>query len=412
MGLKSKSVVSNFTMASIAVADAADANVDSAMKEPTSHCILAFYKFVETPIEGTTALPELRAKVTEILRFEQARGNVLLAAEGTNGTVCYPLEKQSEQNRVLQFLQEIFPGIRTRISWSEKSVFTRLKVKIKNEIVTMGLVAAADQQAVELLQASPGEYVPPDQWNALIRDPNVLVVDTRNEYEISLGTFANAVNPSTESFVEFPAWIDQQLSNQQEQQDEQQKPKAIAMFCTGGIRCEKATAYCRKALQQQQQQASSAASAADIPVYHLEGGILAYLDTIPATESLFRGDCFVFDQRLAVQTGLEPVAADKYSLCHACRAVLRSQDLESGRYEAGISCPSCWEHRAERKARYRERQRQIDLSLQRGTLHLHDSKEQPATAPSCKKQPTATTTIIREQEPSTTALPNAQTLAT
>jgi UPF0176 protein len=259
------------------------------------------------------------------------------------------------------------------------------------------------------LRQSPGEYVPADQWNALVLDPNVLVVDTRNEYEIAVGTFRNAVNPHTESFLEFPDWLDQYLG---QQQTNQERPiTGIAMFCTGGIRCEKATAYCRQVLaekstvtlatsistpgsspQQDQQQsdiddrhgmrsnstpAATAATAttktADIAVYHLEGGILAYLDTVPPEESLFEGDCFVFDQRIAVQTGLQP--APNYASCHACRAVLRPMDLQSDKYEAGVSCPACWDTRVERQERYRERQWQMMLSQQKGVPHLHDAKE-------------------------------------
>jgi UPF0176 protein len=428
-------------------------DTDTASESPTSssYCILAFYKFVETAtLPPSNEILALRSEIESVFRQHFARGNVLLAPEGINGTVCYPLpdllfdntknnvhdSNTKGDNAVLEFLTTKFEGIRTRISWSSSAVFTRLKIRIKSEIVTMGKVLlpagnniddignGSDSSGVKAdracssstaasstcLRQPPGEYVPADQWNALVQDPNVLVVDTRNEYEIAVGTFQNAINPHTESFLEFPAWLDQYLV---QQQTKQERPiTGIAMFCTGGIRCEKATAYCRQVLaekatvtlatststpassprqdqDQDQQQSdiddqhdmrsnytpatSTTTQTTDIPVYHLEGGILAYLDTVPSEESLFEGDCFVFDQRIAVQTGLQP--APNYASCHACRAVLRPVDLQSDKYEAGISCPACWDTRGERQERYRERQWQMMLSQQKGIPHLHDAKE-------------------------------------
>jgi UPF0176 protein len=427
----------------MANANESDTDTNTASESPSSstYCILAFYKFVQTtPLPSSNEISVLRSEIESVFREHHARGNVLLAPEGINGTVCYPLQDlllddtnngvhgNSEEchNAVLEFLTTKFEGIRTRISWSSSAVFTRLKIRIKSEIVTMGKVLlpagnnsndddVIDSSSVKAdrpcssstaassscLRQSPGEYVPPDQWNALVQDPNVLVVDTRNEYEIAVGTFRNAVNPHTESFLEFPDWLDQYLV---EQQTKQERPiTGIAMFCTGGVRCEKATAYCRQVLaaksrvmlatsisipasspRQDQQQSEiddqldmhsnpTPAATAPIPVYHLEGGILAYLDMIPSEESLFEGDCFVFDQRIAVQTGLQP--APNYTSCHACRAILRPVDLQSDKYEAGITCPACWDTRAERQERYRERQWQMMLSQQKGIPHLHDAKE-------------------------------------
>jgi UPF0176 protein len=424
-----------FTMAN-------DTETDTAVQtsSSSSYCILAFYKFVETnSLQPSNELLTLKSEIESVFRQHHARGNVLLAPEGINGTVCYPLDRSLDNtnnsvheiytksdNAVVEFLTTKFIGIRTRISWSTSAVFTRLKIRIKTEIVTMGKVLLpADDSIIDnengnngdsstgmadracspttaasssCLRQSPGEYVPAEQWNALLQDPNVLVVDTRNEYEIAVGTFQNAVNPHTESFLEFPDWLDQYLV---EQQTKQERPiTGIAMFCTGGIRCEKATSYCRQVLadksrvttlatsespSQAQQQSdiedqhdtpattTTRTAATDIAVYHLEGGILAYLDTVPPEESLFEGDCFVFDQRIAVQTGLHP--APNYASCHACRAVLRPVDLLSDKYEAGISCPACWNTRAERQERYRERQWQVELSQQKGVPHLHDAKE-------------------------------------
>jgi UPF0176 protein len=421
-------------------------DTDAASEPPSSssYCILAFYKFVQTtPLPPTNEILTLRSEIESVFRQHHARGSVLLAPEGINGTVCYPLSDQlldntnnsvhdsntNSCNAILEFLTTKFEGIRTRISWSSSAVFTRLKIRIKSEIVTMGRVLLPADNTINgeendnsidsfgiqadracspstaasssCLRQSPGEYVPADQWNALVQDPNVLVVDTRNEYEIAIGTFRNAVNPHTESFLEFPDWLDQYLV---QQQTKQERPiTGIAMFCTGGIRCEKATAYCRQVLAekstvalatsistpassppQDQEQSeiggqhdmrcnSTLPATATIPVYHLEGGILAYLDSVPREESLFEGDCFVFDQRIAVQTGLQP--APNYASCHACRAVLRPIDLQSDKYEAGISCPACWDTRAERQERYRERQWQMMLSQQKGVPHLHDAKE-------------------------------------
>jgi UPF0176 protein len=425
-----------FTMANDTGTD-----TDTASESPSSskYCILAFYKFVQTtPLPTSNEISVLRSEIESVFRQHHTRGNVLLAPEGINGTVCYPLpdlllddannnihdNSSKSHNAVLKFLTTKFEGIRTRISWSSSAVFTRLKIRIKSEIVTMGKILMPTDNSINanefdsimdssdvkaeracsssagassscLLLQSPGEHVPANQWNALVRDPNVLVVDTRNEYEIALGTFCNALNPHTESFLEFPDWLDQYLVRQQTKQE---RPiTAIAMFCTGGIRCEKATAYCRQVLaeksisipassRQDQQQSeiddkhdmqtpptTATTTTNAIPVYHLEGGILAYLDMIPPEESLFEGDCFVFDQRIAVQTGLQP--APNYASCHACRAVLRPVDLQSDKYEAGISCPACWDTRADRQERYRERQWQIMLSQQKGIPHLHDAKE-------------------------------------
>lgn len=421
-------------------------DTDTASESPSSstYCILAFYKFIQTsPLPPSDEILTLRSEIEVFFREQHVRGNILLAQEGINGTVCYPLNNTTNSvpennsstrsgNAVLEFLTSRFEGIRTRISWSSSAVFTRLKIRIKSEIVTMGKVLlpatqnnmndngenegnnvsdssdvtcpTATAASSSCLRQSPGEYVPADQWNALLQDPNVLVVDTRNEYEIAVGTFRNAVNPHTESFLEFPDWLDQYLV--QHQQSKQERPiTGIAMFCTGGIRCEKATAYCRQVLAEKSRASSATSISApkpassvpgrdqqqsdivyqhdstatatpksnDIAVYHLEGGILAYLDTIPPEESLFEGDCFVFDQRIAVQTGLQP--APNYASCHACRAVLRVVDLLSDKYEAGISCPACWDTRGERQERYRERQWQMMLSHKKGIPHLHDAKE-------------------------------------
>jgi UPF0176 protein len=216
-------------------------------------------------------------------------------------------------------------------------------VRIKREIVTMGCPTVKPAEQV-------GTYVPPQQWDALIRDPDVLVVDTRNAYEVAVGTFAGAIDPGTESFREFPAWVEQELRPLVEQR----QPKAIAMFCTGGIRCEKSTAYL---LQQGFDN-----------VHHLQGGILRYLEEMPEQGSSWQGECFVFDQRVSVNHQLEP---GSYSLCHACGLPLSPADRELASYLEGVSCRHCLERFSDAdRARFAERQHQMRLARERGVQHI------------------------------------------
>ncbi|MBX3598107.1 MAG: rhodanese-related sulfurtransferase [Rhizobiaceae bacterium] len=261
------------------------------------------------------------------------KGTLLLAREGINGTVAGPAGSIDE---LLAYLKSIpaLAALEAKLSHSPDMPFHRMKVRLKKEIVTMGVP--------DLDPADAGTYVAPSEWNDLISDPDTIVIDTRNDYEYALGTFRNAIDPQTSSFTEFPGWV--------ERHHNQLAGRKIAMFCTGGIRCEKSTAYLK--------------SVGLNDVYHLRGGILKYLEEVPASESLWEGECFVFDERVAVKHGLEIGEAE---LCRACRYPLTQKDRESPHYVVGISCPHCIDKRSEEdRARYAERQKQVELSERRG----------------------------------------------
>jgi len=267
---------------------------------------------------------------------------LLLASEGINGTIA---GSDAGIEAVVAHIRT-FPGcagLDVKYSRAETMPFHRLKVRIKREIVTMG------QPDIDPLLGA-GHYVEPEAWNALIEDPNTIVIDTRNDYEVAVGTFANAIDPKTRSFSDFPAWF----RANREALTRNGAPSKIAMFCTGGIRCEKSTAFLK-------------AEGLD-DVYHLKGGILKYLDTVPPEQSLWKGECFVFDQRVTVKHGLE---LGSYALCHACRRPLSEEDMVSPLYEEGVSCPACHVERTERqRAAYAERQRQTRLAEARGEAHV------------------------------------------
>ena len=306
--------------------------------------ILAMYKFVSPKIPQDELKP-LQQEIERECRAAHARGCILVASEGINGTICYP----SSSSSLFHYFQRKFPGLRFRVSHCSKSVFTRLKVKLKAEIVTLSCDIDPTKQV--------GKYVPPCEWNALLKDPDCLVIDTRNDYEVRVGTFQNAVNPHTHHFKEFPEWMQQQAKRSK-------PPKSIAMFCTGGIRCEKATSLAL----------ASQVFPPDIPIYHLEGGILGYLDEVPKEDSLYSGECYVFDQRVAVSHGLVPTT--RYTQCHACRNPLLWQDTERDDFQEGVSCRYCIDSITEKqKRRLEERQRQMELSEKLGTPHLYDPKE-------------------------------------
>ncbi|MEC9139458.1 MAG: rhodanese-related sulfurtransferase, partial [Pseudomonadota bacterium] len=236
-----------------------------------------------------------------------------------------------------------FSDIQPKYSFAEEPAFYRMKVRLKREIVTMGQPDIDPEKSV-------GTYVSPQDWNALISASDTLVIDTRNHYEVAIGTFENAVDPETASFRDFPAWIENYLADL----PEHKRPKNIAMFCTGGIRCEKATSYLRARGYEK--------------VFHLEGGILKYLETMPAEDSVWRGECFVFDQRVSVKYGLAPGAYDQ---CHACRTPLTQEDKQRASFEHGVSCLHCIDaHDDADRARFRERQKQIRLSKERGQAHI------------------------------------------
>ena len=298
---------------------------------------MAFYGF--TAMEG---LPALQQELKALAEQGSVRGTILLAEEGVNGTISGP---DAGVTAVLDRLRQLpgLGGLEAKFSRAEQQTFHRLKVRLKREIVTMGCPTVKPAEQV-------GTYVPPEQWNALIADPDTLVVDTRNRYEVEVGSFAGAIDPGTESFREFPAWVEQTLRPLVEET----QPKAIAMFCTGGIRCEKSTAYL---LQQGFEN-----------VHHLQGGILKYLEEIPEERSSWQGECYVFDQRVSVNHQLQP---GSYSLCHACGLPVSPVQRLEPSYREGISCPHCIDRFSDAdRERFAERQRQMHLARERGQKHL------------------------------------------
>ena len=299
--------------------------------------VAAFYGFT-----AMAELPALQAELRALAEAGGVRGTILLAEEGVNGTISGP---ETGVQAVLAKLRQL-PGLaqlEAKFSAAPAQAFHRLKVRIKREIVTMGCPTVKPAEQV-------GTYVPPQQWDALIRDPDTLVVDTRNAYEVAVGTFEGAIDPGTESFREFPAWVERELRPLVEQR----QPKAIAMFCTGGIRCEKSTAYL---LQQ-----------GFANVHHLQGGILRYLEEMPEQGTSWQGECFVFDQRVSVNHQLEP---GSYSLCHACGLPLSPADRELPSYREGVSCVHCLDRFSDGdRARFAERQRQMQLARERGEQHI------------------------------------------
>jgi len=295
--------------------------------------VAAFYKFVT--LQG---LEDLRRAILETCDTLGLLGTVLLAGEGINGTVAGPAEGITG---LFGFFGRAagLENLAPKLSYCSENPFHRMKVKLKNEIVTLG-VEGIDPPS------QAGEYVAPERWNELIMQPGVRLIDTRNDYEVSLGTFAGAENPQTRSFREFPAWVENNLDGDRD--------RPLAMFCTGGIRCEKSTAYLK--------------SLGYRNVYHLEGGILNYLEKIPAEQSLWRGDCFVFDNRVTVDHDL---GEGRYELCPACRMPLSEEDKQSPHYLQHVSCPRCYERLTpERRASLEERGRQVELAAARGEKHI------------------------------------------
>ncbi len=295
--------------------------------------VTALYKFVTLDDFET-----LREPLLKVMENNSIRGTLLLAKEGINGTVA---GERESMNNLLTWLKAIpqFSDLSYKESFTDELPFKRCKVKLKKEIVTMGVEGIDPNQVV-------GTYVKPQDWNALISDPDVTLVDTRNDYEVQIGTFKNAINPVTDSFREFPEYVDQHL--------DKTKNKKVAMFCTGGIRCEKSTAYLKEQGFEE--------------VYHLEGGILKYLEEVPEDDSLWLGDCFVFDERVSVNHQLEK---GHYDQCHACRLPITEEEKQHEHYMKGVSCHRCYDKQSpEQKKRFAERQRQIDLAALRGQEHI------------------------------------------
>jgi len=297
--------------------------------------ICALYKF--TRLDD---FEEIQGPLKIFLESLNIRGTLLLAKEGVNGTIAGDNDSIMKS---LDYLQkdERLVGFEYKFSYSEKPPFKRLKVKLKKEIVTLGV---SDIDPI----FSSGTYVKPADWNELINDPDVVLIDTRNNYEFEIGSFKGSINPNTETFREFPAYTKNNL--------EKYRDKKIAMFCTGGIRCEKSTAYLK--------------SKGFENVFHLQGGILKYLEEIKEDESLWEGECFVFDDRVAVKHNLE---LGKYDQCHACRFPITDEDKEHPHYEKGASCPRCYGTKnSSQVSRYREREKQVQLAKSRGESHIGD----------------------------------------
>ncbi|MDO5640961.1 MAG: rhodanese-related sulfurtransferase [Paracoccus sp. (in: a-proteobacteria)] len=295
--------------------------------------VAALYHF--TPFPDPQAL---KAPLARLACEAGVKGTLLLAHEGINGTIAGP---RDGIDAVLTHIRAL-PGC-DGLVWKESPArtmpFGRMKVRIKPEIVTMG------QPGIDP-RARAGHYVAPADWNALISAPDVAVIDTRNDYEVAIGSFRGAIDPGTASFRDFPAWWQANAARFQ--------GKRIAMFCTGGIRCEKSTNYL--------------ISQGVEDVYHLEGGILKYLEDMPEENSLWQGECFVFDQRVSLGHGLRQ---GRHSLCHACRRPLSDADRARPEYEEGVSCHLCaGEYGDADRARFRERQRQVELAAKRGTDHI------------------------------------------
>ena len=298
--------------------------------------VAALYKFVMME-----DLPQWQAQLREVCADADAMGTLLIANEGLNGTISAPYDGMCHFVSWLRS-QAAFQDIAIKYALHENRPFHRMKVRLKKEIVTMGCPDINPSQ-------NAGTYVEPQDWNALISDPDVMVVDTRNSYETAIGTFKGAVDPETESFRDFPAWA-QSLADR----PDGDKPKKLAMFCTGGIRCEKSTALMRQYGFDE--------------VYHLKGGILKYFEEVPVEESLWDGECFVFDSRVSVDHALNKGA---YDLCFACRMPVSEADMDDDRYLPGLSCPHCFDTKTkEQMARYHERQKQMALAAQRGEQHI------------------------------------------
>ena len=297
--------------------------------------VATLYKFVEI-----NNLLSLQDNLYNICEENNIMGTILIADEGINGTIS---GKNNEIKETISSLtsDDRFSNIEIKYSSTDKQPFHRMKVRLKKEIVTIGLPEINPNKKV-------GRYVKPEDWNELISDPNVVVIDTRNKYETKIGSFQNALDPETSSFREFPDWV-KKFKNSKENSN-----KKIAMFCTGGIRCEKASSLMKEEGFED--------------VYHLQGGILKYLETIDKENSLWNGECFVFDQRVCLTDELE---VGSYKMCFACRMPITEEEMQNEKYIEGISCIYCYDKTTEeKKERFGSRQKQILLAKERGEKHL------------------------------------------
>ena len=315
-----------------------------------SHLVIcALYKFVTLNNYRAIQKPLL-----SLMLEHGIRGTILLAQEGINGTVA---ADRNNMDHLLAFLKSDarLADLSYKESYTNQPPFLRSRVKLKKEIVTMGIEGIDPKRVV-------GTYVKPTDWNALIKDPDVLLVDTRNDYEVQVGTFKDALNPKTESFRDFPGYVKEKL--------DAKKHTKVAMFCTGGIRCEKSTAYLKEQGFDE--------------VYHLKGGILKYLEEVPAEESLWEGECFVFDDRVTVNHQLEKGV---YEQCNACRMPITAKEQLSNQFQQGVSCPHCFDNTTvQQKARFAEREKQMSLAQQRGESHIGTDTAEVIAQNRLKKQ--------------------------
>ncbi|MCI5045921.1 MAG: rhodanese-related sulfurtransferase [Aquisalinus sp.] len=298
--------------------------------------VAALYKFVSLP-----TFSDLQIPLQQVCDEAEVMGTLLLADEGINGTIA---GTENGIDKVLSWISAhpLIGEVEAKFSYADEQPFLRMKVRLKKEIVALGAGRVDPNEQV-------GTYIEPEDWNDLIAQDDIILIDTRNDYEVAIGTFENALDPKTTTFREFPAYVEKL----KHKLPDGQKPK-VAMFCTGGIRCEKASSYMlREGFDE---------------VYHLKGGILKYLEKVPEAETKWQGDCFVFDNRVSVRHGLE---VGDYDMCHACRMPISAEDKNSEHYRPGVSCPHCIGTRSnEDIARFEERQKQIELARQRGEAHI------------------------------------------
>ena len=304
--------------------------------------VAALYKFseIDNPLE-------IQISLKKTLKELSIYGTILVGSEGINGTIAS--EDKENLNRALIYLRGLkgFADLDIKFSDSKKNPFIRLKIKLKDEIVTIG------DKSIDPIKIV-GEYVKPEDWNSLLQEDGILLIDTRNDYEYSIGTFRDSINPKTKKFRDFPKWL-----KEQEFTKEDKNNKKVAMFCTGGIRCEKASSLMKNEGFKK--------------VYHLKGGILKYFESVSKDKSLWDGECFVFDDRVSVKHDL---SIGDYDMCHGCRMPITENDKKTKKYIRGVACPNCFDQTTEeQKSRYKSRQKQMELAKQRNQKHLGPKEE-------------------------------------
>ena len=305
------------------------------------YLVAALYKF-----SSISKPKELQDEIRSQLKELSIYGTVLVGDEGLNGTIAGTHKKINEAVKYIKSIQG-FSNLDIKFSQSQENPFVRLKIKLKKEIVTIGDESINPNHKV-------GDYIDPQDWNDLISDKNTILIDTRNNYECSIGTFKNAINPNTVKFREFPEWIEDQNFS-----DDEKDKKNFAMFCTGGIRCEKASSFMKERGFKN--------------VNHLKGGILNYFEKIDASISLWEGECFVFDDRVSVKHDL---SVGTYDMCHGCRMPITEKDKKNNKYIRGVACPACFDNTSEeQKNRYMSRQKQVDLAKERNQKHIGPKEE-------------------------------------